>query len=92
MKKVLWWLFASRGGVNRAKIINKLHTRPYNAHQLADELKLDYTTIRHHLKVLEENNVVTSTGEKYNIMYFLSDKMEENYNVFEEIWESLRNK
>lgn len=92
MKKLLWWLIAgSSGGPNRAKIIMKLNDRPYNAHQLAEELDLNYKTVRHHLKVLEENNVVTSSGkQKYGELYFLSDKMTDNFDVFDEIWVKLK--
>lgn len=92
MRKLLWWLIAgSTGGPNRAKIIKALHERPYNANQLSEVLDLNYKTIRHHIKVLQENNVVTSpSGHKYGEMYFLTDKMEENYNTFEEIWKEIR--
>src|ERR1039458_10598273 len=33
------------GGVNRARIINVLEKRPYNAHKLAEKLELDYKTV-----------------------------------------------
>jgi len=93
MKRVLWWLIAgTKGGVNRARMIKALNDRPYNANQLSEVLGLDYKTIRHHLKVLSENNVVTSTGDGYGAMYFLSQTMEENYTLFEEIWEKIGNK
>jgi len=93
MKRVLWWLIAgTKGGVNRARMIKALNDRPYNANQLSEVLGLDYKTIRHHLKVLSENNVVTSTGDSYGTMYFLSQTMEENYTLFEEIWEKIGNK
>ena len=93
MKKVLWWLIlGTRGGVNRAKIIKKLYQRPYNAHQLAEELNVNYRTIRHHIKILEDSEVVKSTGEKYGKMYFLTDTMEQNYDVFNEIWEQIGKK
>ena len=43
MKKILWWLIAgTKGGINRARIINVLQQRPYNAHKLAEKLDLDY--------------------------------------------------
>ncbi|MGZ7116913.1 MAG: ArsR/SmtB family transcription factor, partial [Methanobacterium sp.] len=59
MEKLLWWLITGkRGGTNRARIIKKLKDRPYNANQLSKELNLDYKTIRHHLRVLEENKVI----------------------------------
>ena len=91
MKKVLWWLIlGTRGGINRAKIIKKLKERPYNAHQLAEELNVNYRTIRHHIKILEDSEVVKSAGEKYGKMYFLSENMEKNYHDFETIWEQVK--
>ena len=93
MKKLLWWLIAGmKGGINRARIIKTLNERPYNANQLSEELNLDYKTIRHHIKVLEQNNIIKATGEKYGKMYFLSDNMEQNYDVFNEIWEQIGKK
>ena len=94
MKRLLWWLIAgTKGGLNRAKIIMILHDRPYNAHQLTEELGLDYKTVRHHLKVLQKNDIVTITGAKsYGAMYFLSDLMEQHYGLFQEIWEQIGKK
>ncbi|MDO8869579.1 MAG: winged helix-turn-helix domain-containing protein [Methanobacteriaceae archaeon] len=91
MKKVLWWLIlGTRGGINRAKIIKKLNERPYNAHQLAELLDVNYRTIRHHMKILEDSAVVQSSGAKYGKMYFLSEKMENNYNEFEAVWNQIK--
>ena len=91
MKKILWWLIAgTKGGINRARIINEIHMRPYNANQLADKLKLDYKTVRHHIKILEDNNVITSSGDNYGMMYFLSSSMEENYELFQHIWNEIK--
>jgi len=92
MKKVfLWWLITgSKGGENRARIILELEKRPYNANKLAEKLSLDYKTIRHHMDVLKENNLIKSTEEKYGALYFLSDEMESNYGAFLEIWEEFK--
>ena len=88
MEKLLWWLIAGkRGGINRAKIIKMLKERPYNAHQLAKELNLDYKTVRHHIKILKENNVIKATGDTYSKLYFLSENVESNYDIFQEIWD-----
>lgn len=92
MKKLLWYLIAgTKGGLNRARIIKCLQERPYNANQLAEILKLDYKTIRHHIKVLQDNNVIVSSGDKYGAVYFLTKDMENNLDIFEEIWKSIKN-
>jgi DNA-binding transcriptional ArsR family regulator len=86
LKYLLGWLIAgTRGGATRAKIIKILKETPQNANQLATQLGMDYRTIRHHLKVLEKNKIITTVGEGYGVTYFLSPVMEENYAVFEEI-------
>ncbi|MGB9915340.1 MAG: ArsR/SmtB family transcription factor [Candidatus Bathyarchaeales archaeon] len=86
LKYLLGWLIAgTRGGVTRARIIEALREAPQNANQLATLLALDYRTIRHHLKVLQKNRLITTAGEGYGITYFLSPFLEENYSVFEEI-------
>ena len=55
-------------------------------------LNLDYSTIRHHIEVLEKNGMVTSLGDGYGVMYFPSDNLLDNYGFFEEIWEKIGNK
>ncbi len=86
LKYLLGWLIAgTRGGVTRSKIIETLRENPQNANQLANTLKMDYRTIRHHLKILKKNRIITSAGNGYGTTYFLSPEMEENYGLFEEI-------
>ena len=90
LKYLLGWLIAgTRGGATRAKIIVTLKETPQNANQLATQLGMDYRTIRHHLRVLEKNRIITEVGEGYGVTYFLSPAMEENYGVFEEILKRL---
>ena len=86
LRYLLGWLIAgTRGGATRARIIETLRETPQNANQLATQLGMDYRTIRHHLKVLEKNRLITTAGEGYGTTYFLSPAMEEHYEVFEEI-------
>ena len=73
-------------------IISALNEMPRNANQLSVALKLDYKTIRHHLGVLLRNGIISSTGNTYGTTYFLSLELEEEYNVFEEIWEKIGKK
>ena len=88
MKNLLRWLIiGTRGGSTRAKIVMALREKPQNANQLANLLEMDYRTIRHHLKVLQKNRIITFAGDTYGVTYFLTQEMEDNYAVFEEIWE-----
>ena len=93
IKRLLWYLLlGTRGGVNRARIINALKGRPMNTNQLAEALKVDYSTMEHHLKILKEHGLVVTEGQKYAVIYFLSRAIENGYNVFLEIWEKIRTK
>lgn len=56
-----------------------------NANQLASELDLDYKTVSHHLDLLVENDLIESVGDGYGDVYFLTDQMEQNLDVLEEI-------
>jgi DNA-binding transcriptional ArsR family regulator len=86
LKYLLGWLIAgTRGGATRAQIIKVLKETPQNANQLTHLLNKDYRTIRHHLRVLQKNRIITSAGDRYGTTYFLSPEMEENYALFEEI-------
>ena len=83
-KRLLWFLFAgSRGGENR--IIDLLKDRPYNMNQLAEVLGIDYKAVQHHIGVLEKNNMVSKAGEKYGVLYFISNYLEANIEAFNEI-------
>jgi len=90
LRHLLGWLIAgTRGGPTRARIVENLKETPQNANQLATSMKLDYKTVRHHLTVLEKNRIISSIGDKYGATYFLSQMMEENYALFEEILNKL---
>ncbi len=85
-ERILWWLFAgSTGAKTRALVIRTLKEQPRNAQQLSQTLQLDYTTVRHHLKVLERNKLVLTEGERYGKLYFISDVLESNWDRLESI-------
>ncbi len=91
-KIVFWSLFVgSRGATNRIRIISVLRNMPRNRNQLSIELDLDYKNIEHHLKVLEKNNLVIKTGNRYGLTFYVSALFENNENVFYEIVDRLKN-
>jgi len=89
--RLLWWLFAgSVGAQSRTIILFALRAQPSNAQQLAEQLKLDYTTVRHHLSVLEKNRILITEGERYGKVYFVSEVMESHWANLEEILKKTR--
>ncbi|HUV54639.1 MAG TPA: winged helix-turn-helix domain-containing protein [Candidatus Krumholzibacteriaceae bacterium] len=93
LKHLLLWLFTgTRGGKNRGRIIEALREEPMNTNQLRIVLDLDYRTVKHHLEVLEDNDLITSAGNRYGKMYFPSQKLEDNMGIFEEVWSRMREK
>jgi len=85
-ERLLWWLFAgSAGASTRGAIIFAIREEPRNAQRLSELLKLDYTTVRHHLKVLQENKIVVTEGDTYGKLYFVSESMEAHWGKLEEI-------
>lgn len=90
MEKVLWYLLAgTRGGENRARIIRALDGRPWNANQLAERLDMDYNTVRYHLDMLIEHDVIEPSGDEYGKVYFLTDQFEHHKAAFERITEQM---
>jgi len=86
IRNLFWYVFmASRGGPTRVNLVKELIKEPSNANKLAEKLNLDYTTVRHHLEVLISNGLLTTKGEKYNVVYFPSEILEDNLDLFEEV-------
>jgi DNA-binding transcriptional ArsR family regulator len=90
MEAVLWYvLTGTRGGANRARLIRAVDERPRNANQLAEDLDLDYKTVRHHLGVLTENDILRSSGDDYGAVYLPTERARANWDTVEEILEKV---
>ena len=91
LKRLLYYLFAgTRGGPSRVEIIKAIQNRPLNANQLAQALRVDYKTVQHHVRVLEENGlIVPSEKGTYGAVLFLTPKMEEALPILNEIWSKI---
>ncbi|MBI4021277.1 MAG: winged helix-turn-helix transcriptional regulator [Candidatus Aenigmarchaeota archaeon] len=91
IKRLMWYIFAGmRGGPTRIRILTLLSQRPCNMNQIKKDLTLDYKTVQHHIKLLEENRLVTSEEKRYGTVYFTSQIFEQNRKVFEEIQEKIK--
>jgi DNA-binding transcriptional ArsR family regulator len=92
--KMILWLFVAgtRGGANRARILNLVKDTPMNAHKISKSLDLDHKTVAHHLKILSKNDLVEKSEKTYGAEYQLSQIMNKNQNVLEEIMEKIGTK
>lgn len=86
MEAVLWYVLTSpRGSNNRVRILRAIDEQPLNANKLAERLKLHYTTIRHHLDVLVDTDIVQEGGQGYGSVYLPSDRCRDNWDIVEKI-------
>lgn len=90
MEAVLWYvLTGTRGGENRVRLLRAVDGRPRNANQLAEDLDLDYKTVRHHLDVLMENGMVENSGDDYGAVYLPTDRIRHHWETVEDIMEKV---
>jgi len=90
MEGVLWYVLASsRGGPSRVRIVRSIDDRPRNANQLAEALDLDYTTVRHHLDVLMDNNVLRRSGDEYGAVYLFTDQVRDHWDTVEVVLDAV---
>ena len=85
MKSLEFLISATKGGFNRARIIQALLEKELNANQLSKQLSLDYKTVLHHLEKLRKDNIVVQKSEKYGGVYSLTFD-ETKKHCFEQIW------
>lgn len=89
-RRLLWFLLgASRGGQNRAKILNAIKERPSNLNQLAKLIGVDYRSVQHHMTILLKNSLVLSSGEHYGVVYSIHPWLEHNFSIFEDLCRKL---
>jgi DNA-binding transcriptional ArsR family regulator len=91
LRRLLWYLLGgTRGGPTRAEMIKVLQDRPCNANQLAEALQVDYKTVQHHIRVLEDHGLVAPSNKgTYGAVLFLTPKMEEAIPFLNEIWSKI---
>lgn len=87
-RRLMVYLFiGTRGGQNRAKIVDLLSGEPSNPNKISEKLKLDYKTVQHHIKLLAENGViVASAKETYGAIYFFTPYFEKHYLTIRRMW------
>ena len=91
LRRLLWFLLGgTRGGENRARILQNIRNRPCNLNQLSKQMSLDYRSVQHHMEVLKKNRLVVSSGERYGLTYSLAPWLESHYDILDEICGKLK--
>ncbi len=79
MNELFSSVFTGMGGrYTRLRIICAITEDPMNTLELSEKLNLDYKTIKHNIKVLEENNLIVREGEGYGDIFFPSEIIPSN--------------
>jgi len=84
-QELSYLMLGQQGGENRIKILESVRERSYNINQLSNELNLNYRTVKHHIEILLEHDLIVSSGEGYGDVYFIGPKLEKNYDLLKEI-------
>jgi DNA-binding transcriptional ArsR family regulator len=90
MEGSLWYvLTGTRGGENRVRLLQAVDEQPRNANQLAEDLELNYKTVRHHLDVMTDNDILRKSGDDYGAVYLPTDRVDEHWDTVEDIFERM---
>ena len=84
---MVYLFVGSRGGQNRVRIVESLKDEPSNPNRLSEKLGLDYKTIQHHLKMLEDNGVIIPNEKgAYGAVFFLTPYFEKYFDSVKAMW------
>ncbi len=87
-RRMMVYIFVgSRGGQNRARIVETLRGDPSNPNKLSEKLQLDYKTVQHHIRMLEQNGVIVASSKgSYGAVYFLTPYFEKHFETISRMW------
>ena len=78
-------IFGNIGGKTRIRIIRMLYKKALSTNNIAKELGMSYKGVQYQIKHLEKTEILKHVGDTYGVLYYLTDKMEENYSIFENL-------
>lgn len=78
-------ILGRKGGETTIKILDKLLIRPYNINQLANDLDVNYNTIKYHMMKIDEHKYVLKEKDNYGKLYSASPKLKKSLNELEQI-------
>ena len=86
----LWHVLRGTAGASsRARLLHAVDERPRNANQLAETVERHYKTVRHHLDVLMDHELVEKCGETYGVVYAPTDTARRHWDAIERIFATI---
>lgn len=84
---MVYIFIATRGGQNRVRIVELLRGEPANPNRISEKLTLDYKTVQHHIRMLEENGIIVASSKgTYGAVYFLTPFFERHFDTIKAMW------
>ena len=84
-KELINIIACRKGGKTTLKIIDELLEKPQNANQLSKKLKLNYNTITHHIKIINDHEYIIKTEFNKQYYYYPSKKLLNNMQEYKNI-------
>lgn len=94
-KELLTLIKGRRGGKTTLEILDAILKGPYNSHQLSKKLKIDYNTVKFHLKIIYKHDYITREKFEETYFYYPTEKLYNNlkeYNLIKEIMKNEKNR
>ncbi len=81
-----------KGGLTSLKVMEVILKYPSNINEIADIIKMDYNTVKYHVEILVENNLIKPNGSTYGCVYESSEDLMENIDIYESVKKCLYEK
>lgn len=91
-KELINLIIGRDGGKTTTIILDEIILKPRNKNQLAKKLKLDYNTITHHIKIMQNHEYIVEEPFDNVIYYHPSDKLFKSLEEYKFIKKYLLNK
>lgn len=81
-KELVDLLISRKGGRTTVRIVDEILKSPQNANQLSKMLKLNYKTILHHTRIMQEHKYITKTEFKKTYYFHPTEKLIKNLDEY----------
>lgn len=74
-----------KGGTTSMLIMECISIAPCNINEISKKIGLHYNTVKYHVDLLCENELLENDGKKYGRLYYFSQKLLENLDAYKQV-------